>query len=79
MEEIVVSKLNDPLKCNLCGSLNTRHVSHMVDGAIEEAWWRCLGCKKDYGSKLLFFQNSNTGEVTIKTEILWKKEIKEEK
>ncbi len=77
MRELKVSNLKqNSLKCDLCGSLETRHVAEYEDGRIVEAWWRCLSCKKEYGSKLHFFKRTD-GTFGIETEILWKKDFKD--
>lgn len=77
MNEIIISNLKEnSLKCNLCGSLNTRHIRQLEDGITTECWFRCLGCKKDYGAKLNFYKLQD-GTVKINTEITWTKGIKD--
>jgi len=78
MEDIIISNLKDnSLACNLCGSRDTRHVATYVDGHNEDSWFRCLNCKKEYGSQLHFYKMPD-GSMKIKTEMLWKRDFKEQ-
>ena len=77
MTEIIVSDLKEnSLRCDLCKSRNTRHVARYIDGHNDDSWFRCLDCKKEYGAKLYFYKLPD-GTMKIKTEILWKRDIKE--
>lgn len=77
MTETIISDLKEnSLQCELCKSKNTRNVkTYDEDGRITDSWWRCLNCNKDYGAKLHFYKTPDGTK--IKTEILWKREIKE--
>lgn len=78
MNEIIISNLNEnSLRCDLCKGLSTLYVKEIdSENKIVDAWFRCLVCKKDYGAKLHFYKLPD-GTIKIKTEIIWKREIKE--
>lgn len=77
MTETIVSNLKDnSLACNLCGSRDTRHVARYINGHNDDSWFRCLSCRKEYGAKLHFYKMPD-GTMKIKTEILWKRDLKE--
>lgn len=75
---IIASDLKEnSLACDLCKSRKTLYIKELDDDDIMvDAWWRCLNCKKEYGAKLNFYKTQD-GEMKIKTEISWKREIKE--
>lgn len=71
-----VSNLGDnSLKCELCGSLDTRHVRISEDDIAVECYWRCLGCKKEYGAENIFYRVDNSDKIHLKVKVLWKREI----
>lgn len=75
----IVSNLGDnSLKCELCGSKETLHVRHLEDNVTTEAYWRCMGCKKEYGAENIFYKLPDSDKIHLKVKVLWKRDTKDE-
>lgn len=44
----IVSEVADPPSCPFCRGFDTRHVRLHKLGLLDDAWWRCLACGKDW-------------------------------